>query len=44
MIDAGASAPEFTLPGTSGDGLKLSDLRGARRALLIFYPRDKTTG
>ncbi len=44
MADRGEMAPEFTLPGTTGPGLRLSDLRGEKRALLLFYPRDRTTG
>ena len=35
-------APDFTLPGTSGD-VTLSDLRG-QKVVLFFYPRDDTSG
>lgn len=35
-------APEFTLPGTSGD-VTLSALRG-NKVVLFFYPRDDTSG
>lgn len=35
-------APDFTLPGTSGD-VTLSDLRGSK-VVLFFYPRDDTSG
>ncbi len=35
-------APDFTLPGTSGD-VTLSDLRG-QKTVLFFYPRDDTSG
>lgn len=35
-------APDFTLPGTSGD-VTLSALRGAE-VVLFFYPRDDTSG
>lgn len=35
-------APDFTLPGTSGD-VTLSDLRG-HKVVLFFYPRDDTSG
>ena len=44
MLDVGQEAPDFILSGTTGTGLRLSDLRGQRRALLLFYPRDRTTG
>jgi peroxiredoxin Q/BCP len=35
-------APDFTLPGTSGD-VTLSQLRG-KKVVLFFYPRDDTSG
>ncbi len=44
MPDVGEMAPDFTLQGTTGNQVRLSDLRGKRRALLIFYPKDRTTG
>ena len=44
VVRIGEMAPDFELRGTTGDGLRLSDLRGRRRALLIFYPQDRTTG
>lgn len=44
MVHVGEMAPEFTLLGTSGDGLTLIESRGQRRVLLLFYPRDRTTG
>lgn len=40
----GDDAPDFTVKGTSGDTIRLSDLRGKQRALLIFYPQDQTSG
>lgn len=42
--NAGDDAPDFNLTGTTGPGLKLSDLRGKKRAVLIFYPQDCTSG
>ena len=36
----GDTAPDFTLPSTVGDKLTLSDLRGKKNVLLMFYPLD----
>ena len=44
MVDVGDMAPEFNLKGTTGTGLNLADLRGQKRAVLIFYPKDRTSG
>lgn len=44
MIDVGDMAPDFTLSGTKGDQFTLSSLRGSKRALLLFYPEDMTSG
>ena len=44
MVDVGDMAPDFTLRGASGDVVRLSELRGAKRALLLFYPQDQTSG
>ena len=40
----GEMAPDFTLKGATGDGVTLSDFRGKERVLLVFYPRDMTSG
>ena len=42
--DVGDVAPDFTLEGSSGESVTLSGLEGKSRAVLIFYPRDFTTG
>ena len=42
--NVGDDAPDFQMTGTSGPGLKLSDLRGKKRAVLFFYPQDCTSG
>jgi peroxiredoxin len=39
MIEAGAEAPDFTLPDQDGKEVSLSGLRG-RRVVLVFYPSD----
>ncbi len=38
MPAVGASAPDFTLPSTSGESVTLSELRGKGPVLLAFYP------
>jgi thioredoxin-dependent peroxiredoxin len=43
-MNVGDTAPEFSLPGTTGPGLDLKTLRGKRRAALYFYPADRTPG
>jgi peroxiredoxin len=39
-LKPGDAAPDFTLPSTVGDKLTLSDLRGKKNVLLMFYPLD----
>src|SRR3954466_1813359 len=39
MIEAGALAPDFTLPDQDGTKVSLEDLRG-KRTVLVFYPLD----
>lgn len=43
MLEAGATAPDFTLPNQNGNQVKLSDLRG-ETVVLYFYPRADTPG
>jgi peroxiredoxin Q/BCP len=43
-MNVGDMAPEFSLPGTTGPGLDLAELRGKGRAALFFYPADRTSG
>jgi len=43
MLQPGQVAPDFTLESTEGT-FTLSALRGQKRVLLIFYPRDNTPG
>jgi len=39
LIEAGASAPDFTLPDQDGNEVSLFGLRG-QRVVLVFYPLD----
>lgn len=39
-LTAGSPAPDFTLPSTIGDKVTLSDYRGKKNVLLLFYPLD----
>ena len=41
--EAGAPAPEFTLPTGSGETISLKDFRG-KKVVLYFYPKDDTSG
>ena len=43
MPEEGKKAPAFTLPGSSGKKVKLSDLKG-KPVVLYFYPKDDTPG
>lgn len=42
-IEAGTTAPDFTLSDEKGDTRRLSDFRG-RPVVLYFYPKDDTPG
>jgi peroxiredoxin len=44
VMNVGDMAPTFSLPGTTGPGLDLTELRGKGRAALFFYPADRTAG
>jgi peroxiredoxin len=42
-LKVGDQAPDFELPGhRGGEKFKLSDLRGKKNAVLVFYPLDWT--
>jgi peroxiredoxin Q/BCP len=43
VLEAGETAPDFTLPDQDGEELTLSDLRG-QAVVLYFYPRADTPG
>lgn len=40
QLKPGDMAPDFTLPSTVGDKVTLSDYRGKKSVLLLFYPLD----
>ncbi|MGG5252153.1 thioredoxin-dependent thiol peroxidase [Neobacillus sp. SM06] len=42
-IEAGMSAPDFSLPANNGETVTLSDYRG-KYVVLYFYPKDMTPG
>lgn len=44
VIQVGMGAPDFSLLGTTGQRFTLSEVRGQKRTLLIFYPMDMTAG
>ncbi len=39
-LQPGDPAPDFTLPSTVGDKVTLSDYRGKKSVILLFYPLD----
>jgi peroxiredoxin len=39
-LDVGAPAPDFTLPSTTGEPIRLSQFRGKKLVLLEFYGVD----
>ena len=43
MIEAGSTAPDFTLPNQDGEDTSLSDFAG-RPVVLYFYPKSDTPG
>ncbi len=42
-LKAGKKAPDFSLPDTNSNNVKLSELKG-KNVVLYFYPRDNTPG
>jgi cytochrome oxidase Cu insertion factor (SCO1/SenC/PrrC family) len=39
-VEVGQKAPDFTLPGTTGEKISLSQFRGKQLLLLEFYVHD----
>lgn len=40
----GTKAPAFSVPGSNGKTVKLSDYKGKKAVVLYFYPKDDTPG
>lgn len=43
-LKVGDTAPDFTLPSTTGKDVKLSDFRGKKTVVLAFFPAAFTGG
>jgi peroxiredoxin len=43
-LKVGDEAPDFTLPSTTGQKVKLSDFRGKKNVVLAFFPAAFTGG
>lgn len=43
-LKVGDLAPDFTLPSTTGQQVKLSDFRGKKAVVLAFFPAAFTGG
>jgi len=43
-IQVGDKAPDFALPGQSGEQVRLQDRLNERAVVLYFYPKDDTSG
>jgi cytochrome oxidase Cu insertion factor (SCO1/SenC/PrrC family) len=44
QLKVGDEAPDFTLPSTTGQPVKLSDFRGKKNIVLAFFPAAFTGG
>jgi thioredoxin-dependent peroxiredoxin len=40
----GKTAPDFTLPSTTGESISLRQYKGKKTVVLYFYPKDDTPG
>jgi peroxiredoxin Q/BCP len=41
-LRVGEPAPDFALPSSTGEAVRLSDFRGKSEVVLFFYPRDNS--
>ena len=41
-VRVGEPAPDFELPSSTGQTVRLSDLRGKSEVVLFFYPKDNS--
>lgn len=44
LIKIGETAPDFELEDSSGSSFRLSDMQGFAHVMLVFYPKDMTSG
>lgn len=44
LLPVGAQAPAFEAQTTGGERVSLADFRGKKNVLLMFYPKDDTSG
>ncbi len=40
----GRTAPDFSLPSTTGENISLRQFKGKKTVILYFYPKDETPG
>ena len=40
----GSPAPEFSLPSSTGETIRLGDFKGRQNVVLFFYPKADTPG
>jgi peroxiredoxin Q/BCP len=40
----GKTAPDFSLPSTTGENISLKQFKGKKTVVLYFYPKDETPG
>ena len=44
QLQVGDTAPDFSLPASTGKTVSLQDYLGKKRVVLYFYPKDNTSG